>query len=69
MAEESIRYAKEDLEKQIEQKEKSYDELVAELAEQLINENEQYLSKDLANEAKEQVKKRNRTKTRKEEGK
>lgn len=69
LAEESIRYAKEDLEKQIEQKEKSYDELVAELAEQLINENEQYLSKDLANEAKKQVKKRNRTKTKKEEGK
>ena len=48
---------------------KSYDELVAELAEQLITENEQYLSKDLANEAKKQVKKRNRTKTKKEEGK
>lgn len=69
MAEESIKYAKEDLEKQIEQKEESYDELVAELAEQLINENEQYLSKDLANEAKKQVKKRTRTKAKKEEGK
>lgn len=69
LAEESIKYAKEDLEKQIEQKEESYDELVAELAEQLINENEQYLSKDLANEAKKQVKKRTRTKAKKEEGK
>ena len=69
LAEESIKYAKEDLEKQIEQKEESYDELVAELAEQLIKENEQYLSKDLANEAKKQVKKRTRTKAKKEEGK
>lgn len=69
LAEESIKYAKEDLEKQIEQKEESYDELVAELAEQLINENEQYLPKDLANEAKKQVKKRTRAKAKKEEGK
>ena len=69
LAEESIKYAKEDLEKQIEEKEESFDDLVAELAEQLINENEQYLSKDLANEAKKEVKRRTRAKAKKEEGK
>ena len=69
LAENSIKYANDQLEKEIKEKEESYDDLVAELAEQLINENEQYLSKDLANEAKKQVKKRNRTKTKKEEGK
>lgn len=67
LAEESIKYAKEELEKQIEEKEKSFDELVAELAEQLIAENEQYFSEDLADEAKKQVKKRTRTKAKKGE--
>lgn len=67
LAEESIKYAKEELEKQIEEKEKSFEELVAELAEQLIDENEQYFSKDLAEEAKKQVKKRKKTKAKKEE--
>lgn len=57
LAESSIRYANEELQKEIEEKEESYEDLVAELANQLIEENAVYFSEDLTKEAKKQVKK------------
>lgn len=57
LAERSIRYANEELQKEIEEKEESYEDLVAELANQLIEENAVYFSDDLTKEAKKQVKK------------
>ncbi len=57
LAESSIRYANEELQKEIEEKEESYEDLVAELANQLIEENAVYFSDDLTKEAKKQVKK------------
>lgn len=57
LAEESIKYANEQLEKEIKEKEESYDDLVAELANELIEENKEFFSEDLTNGAKEQIKK------------
>lgn len=57
LAESSIKYANEELQKEIEEKEESYEDLVAELANQLIEENAVYFSEDLTKEAKKQVKK------------
>lgn len=57
LAEESIRYADEKLQKEIEEKEESYDDLIAELANKLVEENKDYFSEDLTKEAKEQIKK------------
>lgn len=64
LAEESIKYAQQDLQKEIEKKEKNMDELVAALASQLIDENEMYLDEDVAETAKKIAKK-----TAKKEGK
>ena len=45
------------LEKEIKEKEESYDDLVAELANELIEETKAFFSEDLTKAAKEQVKK------------
>ena len=57
LAENSIKYANDQLEKEIKEKEESYDDLVAELANELIEENKAFFSEDLTKAAKEQVKK------------
>ncbi len=57
LAENSIKYANDQLEKEINEKEESYDDLVAELANELIEENKAFFSEDLTKAAKEQVKK------------
>lgn len=57
LAESSIKYANDQLEKEIKEKEESYDDLVAELANELIEENKAFFSEDLTKAAKEQVKK------------
>ena len=57
LAENSIRYANDKLQKEIEEKEESYEDLVAELANQLVEENKDYFSEDLTKEAKKQIKK------------
>lgn len=70
LAEDSIRYAKEELEKEIEEKEENMDNLIEELANQLIEENEQYLGARIANEAKKKVGRRKKqTKEEPEDGK
>lgn len=55
VAEESIKYANNQLQEQIKEKEESFEELVNELATQLIEENEQYLSEEIAEKAKKRV--------------
>lgn len=70
LAEDGVKYAKEELRKQIEEKEKSMDELIEQLANQLIEENEQYLSKEIAQVAKKKVgRKKKETKEEVENGK
>ena len=66
LAEDSVKYAQEDLQKRIREKEQSFDELVEELAIELIEENEEYLSKELATEAKKRVRKTKTTTTKEE---
>lgn len=55
LAQDSIKYAREELKKEIEEKEKSMDELIEQLANQLIEENEKYLSETVTKEAKKRV--------------
>lgn len=57
IAEDSIRYANEELQKQIKEKEENMDSLVAELAELLIDENKDYLGEEVSTEAKKKVRK------------
>lgn len=57
LAENSIRFANEKLQKEIEEKEENYEELIANLANELVEENEIYFSEDLTKEAKKQIKK------------
>lgn len=57
LAEESIRYANDKLQKEIEKKEESYEELVTALANELVEENSDYFSEDITKEAKKQIKK------------
>lgn len=57
LAEESIKYAQQELQREIEKKEESMDELVAVLASQLIDENQIYLEDEVAENAKKIAKK------------
>ncbi len=67
LAEDSIKFAREDLQKEIEKKEEEFDDLIADFAESLISENEQYLSKELTKESIKKVKET--TKKKKEDAK
>lgn len=57
LAEESIRYANDKLQKEIEEKEESYEDLIMALANELVEENSDYFSEDITKEAKKQIKK------------
>ena len=69
LAQDSIKYAKEELRKEIEEKEKSMDKLIEELANQLIEENEKYLNETVAKEAKKRVRKATKEKEEETNGK
>ena len=55
LAQDSVKYAREELKREIEEKEKSMDELIEQLAKELIEENEEFLGKTLATESKKKV--------------
>ena len=57
LAQESVKYANEELQKYIQEKEENLDELIKELAEQLIDENKEYLPDEVTKEAKKRVRK------------
>lgn len=57
LAQDSIKYANEEIQKQIEEKEENLDDLISDLAEALIMENEEYLPKEVSKEAKKRVRK------------
>lgn len=57
LAEESIRYANDKLQKEIEEKEESYEDLIMALANELVEENSDYFSEDVTKEAKKQIEK------------
>ena len=70
LAQDSVKYAREELEKEIKEKEKNMDDLIEQLANQLIEENEQYLSSTVTQEAKKRVgRKKKETKEEVENGK
>ena len=62
LAEDSVKFAREELAKEIEEKEESMDELIEQLANQLIDENEQYLTSEVVEEAKKNIKRKKQTK-------
>ncbi len=55
MANKKVDEAKTELERQVEEKEDNIDDLIAEMAKMIIQENEQYLGKELTNKAIEKV--------------
>ena len=55
MANEKVDEAKSELERKVEEKEDNIDDLIAEMAKMIIQENEQYLGKELTNKAIEKV--------------
>ena len=57
VAEEAVKYANEYLLKEIEEKEESLEDLIAELANDLIEENKEYFGEEVTQKAKERVKK------------
>ena len=57
LAQDSIKYANEELQKQIQEKEENLDDLISDLAEALITENEEFLPKEVSKEAKKRVRK------------
>ena len=57
LAQDSIKYANEEMQKQIEDKEENLDDLISNLAEALIAENEEFLPEEVSEEAKKQVRK------------
>ena len=57
LAQESVKYANDELQKYIQEKEENLDELIKELAEQLIDENKEYLPDEVTKEAKKRVRK------------
>lgn len=57
VAEEAVKYANEYLLKEIEEKEESLEDLIAELANDLIEENKEYFGEEVTKKAKERVKK------------
>ncbi|MDO5556009.1 MAG: hypothetical protein Q4G09_05120 [Clostridia bacterium] len=59
MAREVINEARTDKEKMIAKKENNFDELVAKMAKLIINQNEEYIGKDIAKEAIKKVSKKN----------
>ena len=69
LAEESIKYANRELRQEIHEKEENFDELVMELAEQLIDENQDYLPKEVAKKAKKRVRKATKEEEEKANGK
>ena len=69
VAEEAIKYANNELKKQIKNKEESFDDLVMNLAEQLIDENQDYLSAEVVKESKKRVRKTTKEKEEKKSGK
>ena len=56
LAEDSVKYADEELQKRIEETKDKYDDLITQLANDLISENEDYLGEELSKEAKKQTK-------------
>ncbi len=59
MANKKVDEAKTELERQVEEKEDNIDDLIAEMAKMIIQENEQYLGKELTNKAIEKVEENN----------
>ena len=59
MANKKVDEAKTELERQVEEKENNIDDLIAEMAKMIIQENEQYLGKELTNKAIEKVEENN----------
>lgn len=59
MANRKVDEAKSELERQVEEKEDNIDDLIAEMAKMIIQENEQYLGKELTNKAIEKVEENN----------
>lgn len=69
LAEDSIKYAKEDLRKKAEEAEENLDELIEQLAEELVDQNEEYLEEEVVETAKEKIRKSNNSKEEKENAK
>ena len=59
MANEKVEEAKSELERQVEEKEENIDDLISEMAKIIIQENEQYLGKNLTDKAIEKIDKDN----------
>ncbi len=57
LAQDSIKFANEEMQKQIEEKEENLDDLISDLAEALITENEEFLPEEISSEAKKRVRK------------
>ena len=66
MAEDAVKYANEYLQKEVEEKEESLDELIMQLANELVEENKDYLGEEVVNEAKKRIRKSSKTTKEKE---
>ena len=69
MANEKVNEAKTELESQIKEKEDNIDDFIAEMAKLIIEENEQYIGKDLKDKAIEKVEEENTKEGGKADGK